>query len=191
MLGTDRPAVRVHWLLLVLAIMILLTAGWPLLNLAAADRHRVHPGTVLAVGTDPADSARITVGPGWSVRPAESNPMEGYSLQRGHVVVRISYINLVEKAHQATLWSGLRAIMRLGLPGVRLSRPVPTMSAHGSRGVTGSVSDHSLIGTAAIFPGPSGQYAVEIVILAPRAAPAGLAAAQRMMRSVRFAGARR
>jgi hypothetical protein len=191
MIGADRPGVRIHWLLLVLAIMILLTAGWPLLNLAAADRHRVSAGTTISVGTSAAASARITIGPGWSVLPAESDPRQGYSLERGAVTVRISYVNLVENAQRSRLWAGLRQLLRLDDAGLRLGRPVPTTTAQGLRGVTGSLSDKNLAGAAVIFPGPSGRFAIEMVVLGPRHAHLGVAAAERMSKSLRFGAAPR
>jgi hypothetical protein len=35
--GSASPRARVRWLLIVVGVMALLTAGWPLLNAAVAD----------------------------------------------------------------------------------------------------------------------------------------------------------
>ena len=95
-----RPAasatkLRLRWLVIVVAVMALLTAGWPLLNIAVANRHPLAAGARLTVGTSPSNSAVVTVGAGWSLLSEQSNPMQGYLLQRGRVELSITHVVLV------------------------------------------------------------------------------------------------
>lgn len=178
---------RLRWLLIVVAVMAVLTAGWPLLNMAVANRRPLAAGSHLTVGTGPSSSAVITVGPGWSLLSAQSNPMLGYVLQHGQIQLSINHVALVAGNQVPRLWRGLREILALSDPGVRLTRPVLIMRDHKLRAITGAIIGTRLVGSASIVPGPSRQFGIEMIALAPR----GTNAARRLlaimvMRSLRF-----
>ena len=194
--GSDSAAAaparsaRLRWLVIVVAIIVVLTAGWPLINLAVSDNSHVAANTTLTVGPSHKDSAQVTMGPGWTMQSAQSNPHVAYSLRRGGVTMSIVYVPLLSRSDTGGLWRGMSQILRISQPGTSLSRPVPITSAHGIRGDAGLITGRTMRGTVAVFANPPRQYAVEIVVIAPRSTPlASLVAAQRIMRSLLFPAA--
>jgi hypothetical protein len=168
-LPPERAArLRVRWLLAVIAVMIVLTAGWPLVNSAVSDRNPIRPGTRLVVGPGNARSGQITMGRGWSLQSAESRPRTGYSLQHGKVHLGVDYVALENPAQARHLWSGLRQLLRVTNPGLRLSQPKVITSRYGRTGVTGTVSGGRTVGTATIYADQSRDFAIEMIMLAPR-----------------------
>jgi hypothetical protein len=187
-----RPAasttrLRLRWLAVVVAIMALLTAGWPLLNSAVANRQPLTAGSRLTIGTGPASSGVVTVGRGWYLQPAESNPRQEYVLRKDGLELTISHVSLVNRGQIQLMWQGLRRILSVTDPGSQLSKPSTIRTGHRLRAMTGVVSGQRLIGAATIFPGPSGEFAIQMVVLAPRNASRALrAAAVRVMTSFIF-----
>jgi|HubBroStandDraft_4_1064222.scaffolds.fasta_scaffold09342_4 hypothetical protein len=180
---------RLRGLLIVIGIMAVLTLGWPLLNLAVTNRNPLAPLTTLSVGPGRGDMARFTVGPGWSMRPAETNPRLEYSLQRGALDMSVSYVSLPDGAQGAQAWSGLRQIVQISHPGIILGKPSPITTAQGRKGMIGTISGAGLSGLATIVALPSRGFAIELIAVAPRrAVPANLQATRLVMRSVLFPG---
>ena len=185
----EADSVRVRWLVLVVVVMVGLTAGWPLLDRAVANRQPVAAGTQ-SIGPGPANSARVTVGPGWTMAPAQSNPRLEVSMSRGAVNMSATYVRLPAGWHAAQLWAGLRNTLRIRRPGTRLGPSVVTTTAHGLTGLAGVLVAGNLSGTATIFPAPSRRFAVVMLLLAPRhARPVDMAVARKMVRSMRFSRA--
>jgi hypothetical protein len=183
--GTTR--VRLRWLAIVVSIMALLTAGWPLLNFAVANRQPLAAGAKVTVGSGRASSGTVTVGPGWSVQPAESNPALQDILRRGAVLLLIRHVSLVNRRQIGRVWPGMRLVLAVTNPGSMLSGPVTITTAHGLTAFTGNISGLLYTGTATVVPGPTGNFAVAMVALAPRGtSPALLAAARQVMTSVMF-----
>jgi hypothetical protein len=183
------PRVRLRWLGVVVAVMTLLTAGWQLLDSTIADNAALARAAALRIGPTGPDSAVVTVGRGWSMRTAESNPARGYySLRRGAAAVSVAYVNLAGRAQATGLWAGLRAILRVRNPGISLSSPMVITSRQGRPGMTGTLASASDVGAATIFVGPSRTFAIQLIVLAPRTAPgeAALAAAEGFVRSLMF-----
>jgi hypothetical protein len=124
--GSASPRARLRWLLIVVAVMVLLTAGWPLLNGLVADRQKLLAGTSLRVGPSGPDSASVRVGPGWTLQPAETDPRQRYVLRRGAVAVSIDYLSLIgthRAAGQAAgVWGGLRRVFQVS-PRCRCAAP--------------------------------------------------------------------
>jgi hypothetical protein len=188
----DAGSLRLRWLVIVMALMAALTAGWPLLNMAVPDRNAMAAGTRISVGTGPANSARLTMGPGWALAPSQSDPRYGYALDRGQVRLFVIHVTLTSGTNMGQLWTGLQDILAVSHPGLRLGKPGPVVSAHGSKGIAGTVADGSLSGNATIFSAPSRKFAIEMLLLAPRlTGHANLAAAQAVVRSVLFPAAPR
>lgn len=183
---------RLRWLAIIISVMAVLTAGWPLLNRVVADDSRLAAHSKLVIGPGHKNSAVVTVGPGWLLRPGETNPRLVYLLQRGPAIMTIAYATLVNNRQIDDLWAGMRQVARIRQPGATLSGPVAIRSIHGSEGDFGLVRAPGLVGTAAVFAGPSRQFAIEMMIVAPKGtARANLVAAQRIIRSVLFTSARR
>lgn len=189
--STSGAAARLRWLVVVVALMAVLTAGWPLATAFVHNPHPLAAGTRLSVGTSRPGSARFTVGAGWSLLRAGSDPHQVYAFQRGPVRLTISYLALVSTTPEAQLWAGLHTILRLSNPGIGLGRPRPVVTTQGHHGLAGVASGNSMTGTAAIVPGPSGKFAIQVLVLGPPAT--GLAsrgAAIRLVRSLFFSAAR-
>lgn len=180
--------VRLRWLAIVVAIMALLTAGWPLLNSAVADRQPLPAGAKVTVGSGRASSGTVTVGPGWYVKPEQSNPALEYVLSNGGIVIDIRDVAFVNSRQLPLMWRGMRQILSVTHPGYGLSQLIRTTTIHGMQAFTGAVSGPLLAGTVIIVPGPSREFAIAMVVLAPHRASAVLrAAARRVVLSLMFA----
>jgi hypothetical protein len=189
--AAPRGSRRLRELVIVIVIMAVLTAGWPLINLAVSNNRRIAANTKLTVGPSRKDSAQVTMGPGWTMQAAETDPHLEYSLRRGGVMMSIAYIELLSRSDVDGLWRGMGQILRISRPGASLSRAVRITSAHGYPGDTGRITSRTMIGTAAVFANVPRQYAVEMVIVAPRRTPRlNLVAAQRIVRSLLFPATR-
>jgi len=185
--GSASPRARLRWLLIVVAVMVLLTAGWPLLNALVPGKQRLAADALLRVGPDGPKSASVRVGPGWILRPADSDPRQGYQLRRGVVTAFIGYVSLIGTYHAAGLWNGLRRALQVTNPGVRLGKPVPVTSGQHRPGLSASATGTRSNGAVTFLVGPSGTYAIELVVLAPRyARSAATAASLLLIRSLRF-----
>jgi hypothetical protein len=190
--ANPRDSGRLRWLVIVVTVMAVLTAGWPLINLSVSNNRRISANTKLTVGPSHRDSGQVTVGPGWLMQSAQSNPHMAYSLRRGPVTVSIAYVNLLSRGDTRDLYSGMREIIQLSHPGATMSAPRQVTSAHGFKGSAGVVTSASMAGTAAVFAYPAREFAIEMVVLAPRrTALANLIAAQRIVHSLVFPAARR
>jgi hypothetical protein len=180
--------VRLRWLGIVVAVMAALTAGWPLLNSAVANRQPLARGAEVTIGSGRASSGTVTVGPGWFVQPMESNPGLQYVLRKGAIVLYLRHVSLVGRTELSSMWRGMRQVVSVTNPGSVLSAPVSTTLPNGLRAVTGTVSGPQLVGTFTIVPGPSGKFAITMIVLAPRRTSTALrAAAGQVVRSLELA----
>jgi hypothetical protein len=184
--------VRLRWLAIVVAVMAVLTAGWPLLNTAVANRQPLASGARVTVGPGSASSGTVTVGRGWYVQPEGSNPALQYILRKGAVVIYVRHVSLVNRHQLPSMWRGMRQVLSVTEPGSSLGAPETTTTIHGLRGITGTVSDARLVGAATIVPGPSREFAIAMVVLAPRhTSQAVRTAAYHVVLSLEFAKAKR
>jgi hypothetical protein len=187
---TTRFTLR--WLAIVVATMALLTAGWPLLNSAVADKQQLASGAKVTIGSGRASSGTVTVGPGWYAQPAESNPALQYTLRKGAILLVIRHLFLVNRHQLPFMWRGMRQILSVTDPGSGLGKPVSITTFHGMPAITGTVSGPRLIGTATIVPGPSREFAIAMVVLAPhRTSQALRAQARQVVLSLMFAASSR
>jgi hypothetical protein len=176
----------------VLAVIVVLTAGWPLVSTTVAGHRPLAGGTSVTVGPTAAESGRVTVGPGWSVLTANSNPQQFYSLGRGALRLSVRYVSLPSSTGPGQLWRGLRQVLRVGNPGVMVGRLQVITTLNGSRGLTAVLSGAGHTGQAAVFPAPTGRFAIEMIMLGPPGtAPAMRAVGVPVLRSLRFPAARR
>jgi hypothetical protein len=185
--AASTTRLRLRWLAVVVAIMALLTAGWPLLNSAVANRQPLAAGSRVSVGTGGTSSGTVTVGAGWYVQPAQSNSTQEYVLRKGAVQLDIDHVSLVSRGQVPGIWDGLRRLLSVSDPGSRLIKPVSLMTGRRLQAIHGAVTGRRLIGTATIVIGPSREFAIEMVTLAPRATRVALrTAAVRVMASLMF-----
>jgi hypothetical protein len=187
--GSSRP---LRWLIVVLAVIVALTVGWPLVSLAVSDHQPVAAGRPLTIGPGGGHSATFTPGPGWAVRSAETNSILRWSLSDGPVNVTVMYVTLILPSQADRLWPGLQSILQVGDGSARLGRPAAVSSADGSQGLTGPVTANDAAGQADVFPRPGANFAIEIVSGAPPPDRAAAQAATALVaRSLRFAAAAR
>jgi hypothetical protein len=190
--GARTPSQRLRWLLVVVAIMVLLTAGWPLVNATVADKQPLPANSRIVVGNGAGNSAVVTVGPGWAMLTEQSDLYQRYLLRRGVMKLSIIRVPLASRRDVPRLWPGLRQILALSNPGIRLSQPAYVTTATGLPAITGVLTGGHMTGTATIFPSPSGKFAIEVLMLAPRGtSPLTRTAAIRIIRSLRFTMAHR
>ena len=191
MRSADSISVKSSWrlggMLAIVVIMVVLTAGWPLVNASISDRQRLAASGTLAIGPSRKDSARITVGDGWSLRKSQSDPQQDYELYYGGVDLSVRYVTLIGRLRPGKLWSGLGHIVRISSSSARLGVPSPIENSQGLRGITGTFTRSGRAGLATVFPGPGGTFAIEMTTLArPGARAADRAAAQLVVRSIMF-----
>jgi hypothetical protein len=179
---------RLRWLVIVVVAMIVLTAGWPLVNLIVSDRHHLRPGTSLTVGPGHGKTGTITVArPGWTLLSAETNPLYSYTLKRGHVRMTIDYVQASGADTDAQLLAGLRKLLRVTHPGVQAGRTFNLPTRPGRTGLATLLAGANQIGVASIFAASGRHFAIEMIMLAPehvhhRLFVPGL----QIMRSLRF-----
>ena len=183
---------RLRSLIIVVTVIVVLTVGWPLVSLAVSDDQPVAAGQPLTIGPDGAQSATFTPGRNWVVHSAETNPILRWSLSDGPVDVAVIYVMVISPSQVGRLWAGLQSGLLVGDASARLGRPASVTSADGSKGLTGTVTASDRAGQAAVFPGPNGEFAIEIVSAAPvQDGAAARAAAALVARSLRFPAAAR
>jgi hypothetical protein len=189
--GSASPRARLRWLLIVVGVMALLTAGWPLLNAAVADKQKLAARASLRLGPSGPDWASVRVGQGWFVRPAETDPSQDYVLRQGAVAISIDYVSLAGRYQAAGLWDGLRRVFLVTNPGVSLGQPAAITSGQGRKGLSATAASARSTGAVSVFVGPSGTYAIQIVVLAPRSARLAAGGdSSLLIRSLRFPAVR-
>ncbi|HET6186428.1 MAG TPA: hypothetical protein VFE59_05455 [Trebonia sp.] len=186
-IGIQGWSRRVRWLVTVVGVMAVLTAGWPLVSLAVSDDQPAAAGQPLPVGPDTNHSAQFTPGRGWLIRSAGTDPNQTWILRRGPVDLSVTYVTLASPSQAGGLWPALQNILRLGNPSARLGKPAPLISSQGRKGLTGTVTENGREGQAAVFPGPTQDFAIEIVSVAPvKNSPAAREDAAQVVRSLRI-----
>jgi hypothetical protein len=181
------PLGGVRGVAVLVAVVVLVTAVWPLASAALPDGQPLAAGRVLVIGPDRGHSARFTVGRGWSMLASQSDPTQGYSLRQGDMTVTVGYVSLLGRGQAGQLWAGLRRIVQSDHSGSRLG---PMRVIRVSQTVTedtGYLAEGAMAGEAAVLPDLLEVYAIEVTILAPAGADtARLRAAERVIRSLRF-----
>jgi hypothetical protein len=184
--GSPRTLRR---LIVVVAVIVLLAAGWPLVSLAVSDDQPVAAGQPLTIGPDSAQSATFTPGRSWVVRSAETDSILRWSLSDGPVDVSVIFVTLVSPSQVGRLWPGLQRILQVDDASARLGEPASLTSAAG-RGLIGTLAANGWAGQAAVFAGPAADFAIEIISVAPvQDRAAARAAAALVTGSLRFPAA--
>jgi hypothetical protein len=190
--GAPWRSRRLRWLITIVGLMVLLAAGWPLVSRAVSDNQPASAGVPLTIGLDSSHSAQFTLGRGWIIRSAATDPKQQWVLRRGPVDMSVTYVTLVKPSQASQLWPGLRRILRLGSSSAQLGKPARLISPQGGDGLTGPVTVDDRAGQAVVFPAVGADFAIEIVSVAPAdSSQAARTAATQVVRSLRFpAGAR-
>ena len=182
--GSTRP---LRWLIVVVAVIVALAVGWPLISQAVSDTRPVAAGQPLTIGPAGDRSATFTPGPDWDIRSAETNSVLRWSLSDGPVDVTVLYVVLILPSQAGRLWPGLQAILQVGDGSAQLGRPATVTSAAGAQELTGPVTAQGWAGQVAVFPRPGADFAIEIVSVAPTPDRAAAQAATALVaRSLRF-----
>jgi hypothetical protein len=190
--GGSSARSRLRWLFVVLAVIGLLTAGWPLISTTVAGHRPLAADTTVRIGPTAADSGRVTVGAGWSVLTANTNPDEFYSFSRGALRLQVRYVSLPRRGDNGPLMQGMRQILRIGFPGVTPGRPHVITTADGSHGLIAVLSGPRQTGQAAVVVAPARAYAIEMIMLGPPSTARAIqTAGLPVIRSLRFPAAAR
>lgn len=167
--------------------MVVLTAGWPLIDRALNDHERVPDGALLELGPDDDVAGLRVVGEGWALSKSASDPDTMYALSRDGVDLVAGYVTLSAGARAGELWAGLRKVQSVADDDSRLGTPRPVTSIGGAKGETGTLTRGGRTGTATVWLPPDASYAVEITVLAkPSADTRASADATAMARSLSF-----
>jgi hypothetical protein len=188
-----RPAWGARALLAAVAVMAVLTAGWPLISLALSDTQSLPAGQTLVIGPSAPYSARFTVGGGWLVRKSLSDPKQDYWLRRGSVSVSVVLVPLISSSQAGRLWAGVRSLAQVSSPGTRLAGPRPARARAGGQVTTGVLTRAGGAEWVTIYLSPARKFAVEIFWAAARAghpAAADRRAVAGLIASVGFPGRR-
>jgi hypothetical protein len=186
-LTASSDAARVPWraVLAVLAVIAVLTGGWPLLNSVLADGQPLPDRTALVLG--PSDHAAIVVpsGGGWVLSKSSSNPQQNYLLHRGGIELSVDYVSLSSTADAAKVWPGITQLVRLGHG--HLGTGEPSASIHGNPGETATLRDGARTGSVTSYIAPDRSYAVRYTVLgSPAASAADRSAAEQTVRAAYF-----
>ena len=93
--GAPRP---LRSLIIVLAVIVALTVGWPVVSRAVSDDQPVAAGQPLTIGPAGSHSATFTPGPDWAVHSAETNTVESWRLSHGPVDLTVAYVTLLSRS---------------------------------------------------------------------------------------------
>lgn len=184
------PGARASAVFLSLAVVVALTAGWPLVARALPDGQRLAPGRLLHLGAAASErvSLRVTDG-GWQLSRAASDPDTGYLLSREGVRLRANRVGLVQPQDAARLWPGLRKVLLTADRTARLGTPRAVRSDSGRPGQTGAAAQGGRSGRAFTFASPERDYGLSVVVLAGAGAdPDALRAGYALARTALFAG---
>ncbi|MYV99275.1 hypothetical protein [Streptomyces sp. SID3343] len=181
---------RARWWgpLAVIAVLALLTGGWPLIDSWISGDERVRAGTVFRVGPDSDDYAWFRIGDdGWTLDRAATTPSRQFVLRREGVDLSIAYISLARAEDADNLWTGLRDTVRVADPHARLGPPQSLIADAGAAGVFGTLVQDGDTGRAAIFRGPQDAFAIRLIALAAPGTPDPVwLPARDVMRSLTF-----
>ncbi|WP_182664666.1 hypothetical protein, partial [Streptomyces calidiresistens] len=155
--------------LLVLAVVVALTTGWPLLSAAVSVTTPLDEGTGLRLEAPRGADARLTVhGTGWELHRPAVLPGAGWSLSRGDVRFEARPVVPVEDTPRApaelpaALWNGLDRLVRIADPDARLGEPTDTETLGGLPALTGPLEREGCTGAAWVIPAPDAVNAVQI-----------------------------
>lgn len=170
-------------------VLVLLSAGWSLVSLPLPDSEPVSSGQDMRLASGPEHTATLTFPQGgWTVVPSATTAGQQYRFDRGPVQLTVNAITppLGTTVDAQELWEGLHDVVRVRDPSASLGDPEPVSAADGSEGLAGDLHGDVQEGTAAVYPSPGGQFAVEMTLAGSDATRADLAAVDEIVHSLEF-----
>ncbi|WP_017608629.1 hypothetical protein [Nocardiopsis xinjiangensis] len=187
--GVRRP--RSNWVPLAAATgaVVLLGAGWPLLDAATPSSQELSSGHTVDVnsGGDYAASLDLPQD-GWNVDTTRTMADQQYVLTRGPVELDLTSVVPPQDtdATPENLWAGMETTSRVHDASARLGRPESTDTQDGTEGLVGDLHTQGRTERAAVFPAPDGTFAVEMTLGGEDATEADLAAVEDVVEAVSF-----
>lgn len=183
---------RSNWVPLAVAVAVVavLTGGWALVNSALPATESLTDGHSMTLGSGGGYEASVTFDDGWELHPGSSSQGQQYLFSKGPVDLRMNVAVPSQRASAPELWEGMRDIVRVGDASARLDDPQPVTSDGGAEGLTGTLHSDRHTGSAAVFPSPNGEFAVESQVFGAEASQTELAEAEQLLQSLRFDRAR-
>ena len=187
--GARRP--RSNWVPLAVATgaVVLLGAGWPLLDAATPSAQELASDHTVDVssGGDYAASLELPQD-GWNVDTTRTMADQQYVLTRGPVELDLISVMPPQDvdATPENLWAGMETTSRVHDASARLGRPESTDTQDGTEGLVGDLHTQGRTERAAVFPAPDGTFAVEMTLGGEDATEADLAAVEDVVEAVSF-----
>lgn len=165
--ASGRPAPRWTAIGIAVAMTVLVTAGWPLVNTLLPGTAPVPPDNELPLGGDGTTHA-VLVPPddGWEMDVAASHPGRSYRLEHGSLTLDADRTGGRGADHpdMSDQWEGARRVLLSQDLTTDVDEPGPVASADGTEGWAAGVSRSSGPGTLVLLPAPSGGYTVRMVL---------------------------
>ncbi|GAB3440390.1 hypothetical protein GCM10027570_05820 [Streptomonospora sediminis] len=166
---TDSARAAPRWAAIgaAVALIVLVTAGWSLVNTLIPDGSPVSPGEELALGGDGGTRAVLVLpDDGWVMDVAASHPGRSYRLERGSLRLDVEGPGEAEtdRAGMAERWEGACDVLLSQDLSTEVGEPGPVASADGTEGRAAGVSRSRGSGAMVLLPAPSSGYAVRMVL---------------------------
>lgn len=187
--GARRP--RSNWVPLAVAtgVVVLLGAGWPLLDAATPSTQELASDHTVDVGSG-GDYAASLQPPqhGWNMDTTRTMAGQQYVLTRGPVELDLTSVTPPQDmdATPENLWAGMETTSKVHDASARLGRPENAHSQDGTEGLVGDLHTQGRTERAAVFPSPDGEFAVEMILGGKDATEADLAAVEDVVEAVSF-----
>lgn len=149
------------------ALIVLVTAGWSLINTLIPGGNPVSSGEELALGGDDRTRAVLVLpDDGWVMDVAASQPGRSYRLERGSLRLDVEGPGQSEtdRTGMAERWEGACDVLLSQDLSTEVGEPGPVSSADGTEGRAADVSRSRGSGAMVLLPAPSGGYAVRMVL---------------------------
>jgi hypothetical protein len=148
------------------AMIVLVTVGWSLVNTLVPGRTPVTAGQELALGGDGTTRAALVVPEdGWEMDVAASHPGQSYRLEHGPLVLDVGRPREAETdPGTARRWEGTGRVLLSQDRSTEIGAPATVVSADGTEGRAADVSRSQGPGAVVLFPAPGDGYAVQVVL---------------------------
>lgn len=188
---TEARRPRSNWVPLGVAAgaVVLLGAGWPLLDAATPSTQGLAPDHTVDVGSGGGYAASLELPQnGWNVDTTRTMTDQQYVLTRGPVELDLVSVQPPQDmdATPQNLWAGLETSSRVHDASARLGQPESTNTQDGTEGLVGDLHTQGRTERVTVFPSPDGEFAVEMTLGGEDATEADLAAVEDVVEAVSF-----
>ncbi|GHD15946.1 hypothetical protein GCM10007147_03900 [Nocardiopsis kunsanensis] len=187
--GMRRP--RSNWVPLAVAagVVVLLGAGWPLLDAATPSAQELADDHTVDVGAAGDYAASLELPQhGWNMDTTRTMAGRQYVLNRGPIELDLTSVRPPQDvdATPENLWAGMETTSRVHDPSARLGEPESTDTQDGTEGLVGDLHTQGRTERAAVFPSPDGAFAVEMTLGGKDATEADITAVDDVVEAVSF-----